>query len=132
MSGSRLQKKLNELFSLKEMKKSLSAELDETKSNFERVQCEVIELMTDQDLDRCDLEGKASFSISRPKYPRCVDRDRLRKYLIEAGKEEILTVNTMTLRSFFTNDATDEQRLDPSSIGCDVYEDARLNIRNKK
>jgi len=131
MSAKVLRQKLEELFKLREEKRGYEKSLAEIKSNFSNLESEIIELMVDADIARMDIPGMGAFTCGGKDHPRCIDNDMLRSKLIEEGNESLLTLNHNTLRGWWKNDLTDEQKKHPEKYGIAVFRQNRIYISSK-
>ena len=128
-ASSPIAKKLGALWSLREKKKKAKEVLEDLGREFVKLEEEVMDDMTELNLERADTK-KASFTLSKKKYPRCNDKPRLRRYMLRTNPD-LLTVNAQSLKSWFSNDASPAVQRSPEKYGLDIFEQHRIHIHSK-
>ena len=90
-------KKLHEL---KTKKEELQANLSELEKQLKSVESDLVSTLQEQGMNRVDVAGIGSFSLTTRRFFQIENRDELIDFLHKNGDEDLLTVNHNTLNSY--------------------------------
>lgn len=90
----------NKLYELRDEKSELNNKLSELKKEIKTIEAEMLEELSQEGMNRVDLEGKASFFVATRKFYRIDDRDQFMQFLEDQGDDDILTVQHQTLNAY--------------------------------